>query len=211
MLKRRLKAIPYIDPIDLRYNNWSKTDIPKVQAVVFCVMDVSGSMDERKKALAKTFHILLYLFLMKEYEHIAIEYIPYHTRAWRATEQEFYYGHETGGTMTSAGLELTYSTIMEHYPPSLWNIYIAHASDGDNFPSDDIIVEDIIRTKLLPIVQYYAYVEITPDSAYGWGSSTKLYDVLKPIGDEMGNLSVAKIDDEAAVYPVFVKLFERKK
>lgn len=214
VLRRRVKAIPFLDPIDLKFNNWTRVEIPKVQAVMVCVMDVSGSMDERKKELAKTFYLLLYLFLMQEYEHIEIVYITYHTKAQVVDEQNFYYGHETGGTVTSRGLELAYETIMANYPPSLWNIYLAHSSDGDNFGHDNEIVKDILADKLLPILQYYAYVQINPDDemrmSFGEDDPT-LWHIFKPLSDEMAKVSAALITHEDEVYPVFVKLFERKK
>lgn len=215
VIKKRIKAIPFIDPIDLKYNNWDRIKQPTMQAVIVCVMDVSGSMYERHKELAKTFYLLLYLFLMKNYDHIAIEYIQYHSRAKRVDENEFYYGRESGGTVTSTGLELAYETIMEDYPPASWNIYLAHASDGDNFGRDNILVEDIIINKLLPILQYYAYIQINPDEDSDWRPSPKadpdnLWNVMGKIAETKPNMDAAMINSEPDVYPVFIKLFERK-
>lgn len=213
-LKRRIKAVPFLDPIDLRFNAWSKVKTPKCQAAMVCLMDVSGSMDEEKKELAKTFYLLLYLFLDQEYDSIEIEYITYHSRAQVVDEKTFYYGTETGGTVTSYGVQLAYDTIMEKYNPSLWNVYLAHSSDGDNFASDNVAVLDIVENKLLPILQYYAYVQINPhgdsesatkESAHGlWTLYSKLSDTHK-------NVSSALITTHEEVYPVFIKLFERKK
>lgn len=214
VLKRRIKAIPFLDPLDLKYNNWTRNPIPKVQAVMVCVMDVSGSMDERKKELAKTFYLLLYLFLMQEYETIEIVYITYHTRAQVVDEQNFYYGHETGGTVTSRGLELALETIMQKYNPALWNIYLAHSSDGDNFGHDNQLVHDLVVDKLLPILQYYAYVQINPDSQEHMSFSDadeSLWSVFNPLSKKHKHLSTALITTESEVYPVFIKLFERKK
>lgn len=213
VLKRKIKAVPYIDPIDLLYNNWSKVPIPSVQAVMVCLMDVSGSMDERRKELAKTFYLLLYLFLMQEYDKIEIVYITYHSRAQVVDEQNFYYGHDTGGTVTSNGLQLALDTIKENYPPDLWNIYLAHASDGDNYRHDNEICRKLVLEKLLPLLQYYAYVQINPDVDDGWRDEDQnsLWSVFHPISEERGNVDCAKIGHESQVYPVFVKLFERKK
>lgn len=214
VLRRRLKSIPFIDPIDLRYNNFVKVQTPKMQAAMICLMDVSGSMDERKKELAKTFYLLLYLFLDRHYDSISIEYITYHTRAQVVDEENFYYGHETGGTVTSRGVDLAYEVIMEKYPPSLWNIYMAHSSDGDNFEHDNPAVRDTVVNKLLPILQYYAYVQITPDEemrlSFGDNMPT-LWDIFEPLAKTNRNVSVARITNEDSVYPVFIKLFERKK
>lgn len=214
ILRRRIAAIPFLDPIDLRFNNWVRTPIPKVQAAMICLMDVSGSMDERKKELAKTFYLLLYLFLLQDYENISIEYITYHTRAQVVDEQNFYYGHETGGTVTSKGLELALETIMEKYNPSLWNVYLAHSSDGDNFPHDNVVVKDLVVEKLLPILQYYAYVQINPDEQTHLALSDEddsLWSVFTPLSQQYRHLSTALITTEEEVYPVFIKLFEKKK
>lgn len=213
VIKRRIKAIPFLDPIDLRYNNYTKVQIPKVQAAMICLMDVSGSMGEFKKELAKTFYLLLYLFLEKQYEKISIEYITYHSKAQVVDEETFYYGTETGGTVTSNGVNLAYETIMEKYNPSQWNIYIAHSSDGDNWGQDNELVTDTVVNKLLPIVQYYAYVQVNSEYESDYATEQtghNLWSVYKPLSDTKRNLSAALITSHENVYPVFVKLFERK-
>lgn len=214
VIRRRLKAIPFLDPVDLRFNHWSKTEIPKMQAAMICLMDVSGSMYEQKKELAKTFYLLLYLFLERQYEHIEIEYITYHSTAQVVDEQTFYYGHETGGTVTSKGIDLAYETIMEKYNPSLWNIYVAHTSDGDNWSNDNQLVIDTLTNRLLPIVQYYAYVQVNTEYEARFSTEedgNNLWSVFKPLSDTRPNVSAELITDHEDVYPVFIKLFERKK
>jgi uncharacterized sporulation protein YeaH/YhbH (DUF444 family) len=213
ILKRRIKAVPYIDPIDLSYNNWARVQIPSVQAAMVCLMDVSGSMDETRKELAKTFFLLLYLFLMQEYDRIEITYITYHSRAQVVDEQNFYYGHDTGGTVTSNGLQLAYDVIKEKYPSDLWNVYLAHASDGDNYRHDNEVCKSIVLSNLMPLLQYYAYVQINPniDDSYRDNDSDSLWSVYFPISQERSDVACAKIGHESHVYPVFVKLFERKK
>lgn len=208
-IKDRLGSIPFLDPIDLRYNNWTKVQVPSVQAVVFCTMDVSGSMDERKKELAKTFFILLYLFLTKNYEHIVMEFVRYHTNASVVTEDEFYNNRETGGTVTSTGLQKVCEVIKEKYPTDLWNIYVAHASDGDNWQGDNAVVEKLLVEQLLPIVQYYAYVQITPEHSFYASSESTLLTLFERIAKTHPNLDCAQVLNEEDVYPVFIKLFER--
>jgi uncharacterized sporulation protein YeaH/YhbH (DUF444 family) len=211
--RRRVKAVPFIDPVDLRYNNWSMVPIPAVQAVMFCVMDVSGSMDEEKKELAKTFFLMLYLFLQRNYERIEVRYVRYHSRADEVDEKEFYYGTESGGTVTSAGLEVVREIIQNEYPTSLWNIYIAHASDGDNFAHDTPNVKDLLESKLLPQAQYYAYVQVDPGGKpeqAGRGDPDNLINIMTEIGKRHHNVGVGVVTQENQVYPVFLKLFERK-
>ncbi len=135
-LKGRIQAIPYLDPIDLRYRSRIKVPVPTTQAVMFCVMDVSGSMDEQRKELSKRFFILLYLFLTRHYEKIDLVFIRHHTQAQEVSEQDFFHATETGGTVVSSALVLLDQIIEARYPSSEWNIYVAQASDGDNWHHD---------------------------------------------------------------------------
>ncbi len=104
-LKRRQRAIPFIDPIDVRYSRFSPVLVPRAKAVMFCLMDVSASMGEREKELAKRFFILLHLFLKRKYERVDIVFIRHTHEAAEVDEQEFFYGRETGGTVVSSALK----------------------------------------------------------------------------------------------------------
>lgn len=214
VLKRRIAVIPFIDPMDLRYNHWSKVPLPTVQAVVFHVMDVSGSMTENMKEMAKTFFVLMQLFLERHYTHIDLVYIKYHSEARETDEKDFFYGTESGGTVTSKALQLVKDLINERYPTALWNIYIAHASDGDNFGYDNPEVESLIVHDLLPIVQYYAYVQINSSGSMAWAGhihdADNLWDIFDTLKGKYSNIDCALVREAKDVYPVFVKLFERK-
>jgi len=214
VLKRRIGAIPFIDPMDLKYNHWSKVSLPTVQAVVFHVMDVSGSMSEHMKEMAKTFYILLHLFLERHYSHIDLVYVKYHSEARETTQDDFFYGTESGGTVTSKGLRCVSDIIKERYPTALWNVYIAHASDGDNFGYDNPEVTRILTEELLPIVQYYAYIQINSSMNALWRGQVhdpdNLWDLFDNLKGKHKNLDCALVEDAKDVYPVFVKLFERK-
>lgn len=212
-LERQIQAIPFVDPVDLKFNNWSKESLPATQAVMFCVMDVSGSMDQLQKELAKTFHILLMLFLSRNYQHIAIRFVMYHSIAKEVNEQEFYYGTETGGTVTSRALELVDEIVKSDYPLDLWNIYVAHCSDGDNWAEDNIVCEDILTSSIMQYVQYYAYIETQNPTyfKYGYGTDTSsLMSMFYNLKERFPNLQTQVVSDPSDVYPVFRKLFERK-
>ena len=158
----RIRALPFIDTFDLRYQSFTKLPEPTSKAVMVCIMDVSGSMDQVRKNLAKRFFILLYLFLKRNYDRIEVVFIRHHTVAQEVDEQEFFYSRETGGTVVSSALSLTYEVLRERYDSSVWNIYAAQASDGDNWDSDSAVCRDLLTDKLLPLMRYFAYVEITP-------------------------------------------------
>lgn len=158
----KTNIIPFIDPLDLKYNNKIIQHQPATQAVMFCLMDVSGSMDEAKKEIAKKFFILLYLFLNKNYKTIEVIFIRHHTSAKEVDEKEFFYSRETGGTVVSSALDLMQNIISQKYPIDEWNIYAAQASDGDNWNNDSPRCRDILINNILPFVQHYSYIEIIP-------------------------------------------------
>lgn len=203
-LKRRLHHLPFIDTLDLRYNNRIKVPIPSTQAVMFCVMDVSGSMDEAKKDIAKRFFILLYLFLTRNYERIELVFIRHHTSAKEVNEEEFFYSRETGGTVVSSALELLKTTIDLRYPTNAWNIYVAQASDGDNWNADSPYCQEILSGQIMPLVQYYSYIEIMPRH------HQSLWEVYQAVRDKYKNFAMENIDNVADIYPVFRELFKRK-
>lgn len=204
MLTKKLHCIPFIDTFDLRYNNRIKQITPTTQAVMFCIMDVSGSMDKTKKDIAKRFFILLYLFLKRNYSKVNIVFIRHHTTAKEVDEKEFFYSRETGGTVVSSALNLMDTIMTERYDPSAWNIYAAQASDGDNWNADSPICGDIILNKLIKSIQYFAYVEIMPRL------HQSLWEIYAEISKENKNFTMETIADYKDIYPVFRDLFKRQ-
>ena len=160
-LRARIDKVPFLDTFDLKYNLLSKQPTPSSKAVMFCLMDVSGSMTQATKDIAKRFFILLYLFLKRNYERIDVVFIRHHTSAREVDEEEFFYSRETGGTIVSSALKLMQEIMAERYPINEWNLYAAQASDGDNWNDDSPICRDILVRQILPFMQYYTYVEIT--------------------------------------------------
>ena len=203
-LNKKIKTVPFIDSIDLRYNNRVRIPAPTTQAVMFCIMDVSGSMDEPKKDIAKRFFILLYLFLKRNYAKIELVFIRHHTSAKEVDENDFFYSRETGGTVVSSALELLNQTIEARFNPASWNIYVAQASDGDNWNADSPYCYELMRDKIMPQVQHFAYIEIMPRH------HQSLWEVYESIREQYPNFSMENIDSVANIYPVFRELFKRK-
>jgi uncharacterized sporulation protein YeaH/YhbH (DUF444 family) len=203
-LEAHIRSIPFLDTVDLRYNHRVRRPQPSTQAVMFCIMDVSGSMTQERKDLAKRFFILLYLFLQRNYERIEVVFIRHHTVAMEVDEQEFFHSRETGGTVVSSALTLMAEVLRARYPVHAWNIYAAQASDGDNWPDDSPGCRDIIVNQLLPLLQYFAYVEITPSS------HQRLWQEYERIAEGAPNFAMRQIDSAADIYPVFRELFARK-
>lgn len=203
-VSEKIKRVPFIDPFDLKYNRRIAQPMPASKAVVFCIMDVSGSMDEAKKDLAKRFFILLYLFLTKTYETIEIVFIRHHTSAKEVSEQDFFYSRETGGTVVSSALELMGDIIHDRYPTNEWNIYGAQASDGDNWNNDSPHCKEILMSKIMPYVQYFAYVEIMPRH------HQSLWDEYNQIKAVFPNFAMQHITHMKEIYPIFRELFKRQ-
>jgi uncharacterized sporulation protein YeaH/YhbH (DUF444 family) len=203
-LHTRLLAIPYIDPFDLRYSNRIKVPKPMTQAVMFCIMDVSGSMDETRKDTAKRFFILLYLFLKRVYDKIEVVFIRHHTAASEVDEEEFFHSRESGGTVVSSALHLLDKVIDERYGAGSWNSYVAQASDGDNWDNDSVLCRQLLINTIMPKVQYYTYVEITD------GPPQNLWEQYSQVPDHHPNFAMQKIVTPADIYPVFRELFKKQ-
>ena len=203
-LREKLAAIPFIDPFDLRYNNRVKLPMPTSQAVMFCLMDVSGSMDEGKKDMAKRFFILLYLFLQRNYDKIEVVFIRHHTSAVEVDEEDFFHSRESGGTVVSSALNLMHEVVQKRYSSSQWKNYAAQASDCDKWDSDSANCARILSESLLPFCQYYAYIEITEGEPQNlWYEYLKVKAVHK-------HFAMQKIHAAADIYPVFRELFKRQ-
>jgi uncharacterized sporulation protein YeaH/YhbH (DUF444 family) len=204
-LERRIKRVPFLDTNDLRYNLHVKRPVPTSQAVMFCLMDVSGSMDQQIKDMAKRFYLLLYMFLKRHYERTEIVFIRHHTVAREVDEQEFFYSRETGGTVVSSALKLMKEVIEARYSPNEWNIYGAQASDGDNWNDDSPICRKLLEEDLLPLVQYFAYVEITKRNHQAlW----REYEQVAAQFPE--TFAQRQIMDVGDIFPVFHDLFQKR-
>jgi len=202
-LRARVERIPYLDPIDLRYRNRVKTPVPTSKAVMFCLMDVSGSMDEGRKELSKRFFILLYMFLTRHYEKIELVFIRHHTQAAEVDEQNFFHARETGGTVVSSALVLMEEIIRARYSPSEWNIYGAQASDGDNWHHDSGRCRELLSEKLMPLVRYFAYVQVAEEEQNLWQEYAQLQGAHK-------HFAMRKATEANQIYPVFRDLFKKE-
>ena len=202
-VRSRIWRIPFIDPFDLRYVNRVRQPQPSSRAVMFCVMDVSGSMDEQRKDLSKRFFILLYLFLTRNYEHIEVVFIRHHTRADEVDEETFFHSQESGGTVVSSALELMQDIIAKRYSPSEWNIYGAQASDGDNWNDDSPKCREILENAILPLTRYFAYIQVAEPEQNLWTEYLQLIE-------SHPHFAMKKVQSAAEIYPVFRELFEKQ-
>jgi uncharacterized sporulation protein YeaH/YhbH (DUF444 family) len=207
------KVVAYIDPLDLQYNRFERRPKPKTQAVMFCLMDVSASMTEPLKELAKRFFMLLHLFLTRHYAEVDIVFIRHTTEAQEVDEETFFKGTETGGTVISSAFREMQKIVADRYSPADWNIYAAQASDGDNLPSDNAKTAALLEADILPLCQYYAYLEVgqEEDPLPGFGDRpSALWRLYSLIRSQAAPMAMRKVRHRRDIYPVFRDLFARQ-
>jgi uncharacterized sporulation protein YeaH/YhbH (DUF444 family) len=213
-LERRRRLISYVDPVDIRFNRFDPQPVPNANAVMFCLMDVSGSMGEREKDMAKRFFVLLHLFLKRRYDRTEIVFIRHTHEAQEVDEETFFYSTQSGGTVVSTALEEMQRIIEERYPGSDWNIYAAQASDGDNFATDSERCISLLDGQIMRLCQYFAYVEIIDErESHIFGATvngTSLWHAYSAVEAKWPNFQMSRIAKAADIYPVFRHLFSRQ-
>jgi uncharacterized protein len=210
-MKAKARRIPFIDPMDIRYRRFETVPKPVAQAVMFCLMDVSGSMSEHMKDLAKRFYMLLYVFLKRRYRHVEIVFIRHTDRAEEVDEDTFFHGPASGGTLVSSALQAMHDIVRARFRPADWNIYAAQASDGDNSFSDGEVAGRLLTDSILPVTQFFAYLEVGEAGGYSFempdSALWTLYERLRSGG---APLSMRKVSDRSEIFPVFHDLFQRR-
>lgn len=191
---------------DMRYWHIVPTTKDVSNAVVFCIMDTSGSMGTTKKYLARSFYFLLYQFVRQKYQNVEVVFIAHHTEAKEVTEEEFFHKVESGGTYISSGYKKALEIIEDRYHPSLWNIYAFHCSDGDNFYSDN---ERAVKAadELCEVCNLFGYGEIKPSgSAYYSGSMLEVFGQIK-----RDNFQMIVIEKKEDLWPGFKSFLSKDK
>jgi len=215
LANRRIRRIPYVDPVDVRYARHVRQPQPATEAAMFCLMDVSGSMTEHMKDLAKRFFMLLHLFLSRRYERVHVVFIRHTEKAAEVDEDTFFRSRETGGTMVSSALDVMLKVQQDRFPRERFNLYVAQASDGDNDSADRGRVSHLMQARILPVVRYFAYVETGGDrSAFPHAASrrkTELWDTYEALSGlaDTAHLAMRRLNDGAAVWAVLADLFAK--
>ncbi len=211
---RRQKRVPYLDPLDVRYNYFEQKSEPRANAVMFCLMDVSASMGEREKDLAKRFFVLLHLFLTRRYDTVDLVFIRHTHQASEVDEETFFHSRETGGTVVSTALAEMQKVIDERYSPAEWNIYASQASDGDNHHGDSRTCTELLDGGIMKLCQYFAYVEIIDEEETRFvrhdEKGTQLWMAYRAVAERWPNFAMKRIASPADIYPVFRDLFARQ-
>lgn len=212
-LHAKRKWVAFIDPIDVRYNAFTEQPVPTSQAVMFCLMDVSGSMGEREKDLAKRFYMLLHLFLKRRYERVDIVFIRHTHDAQEVDEQEFFYSRQSGGTIVSTALDKMLEIQKERYATADWNIYAAQASDGYTQSGDARRCVEMLNNDIMPLCQYYAYIEILDEREMevfaSEDSGAELWRAYRTVAELWPNFATKRISKPSDIFPVFRELFKK--
>jgi uncharacterized sporulation protein YeaH/YhbH (DUF444 family) len=207
------KWVSFIDPIDVRFNSFTEQPVPTSQAVMFCLMDVSGSMGEREKDLAKRFYMLLHLFLKRRYKKVDVVFIRHTHDAQEVNEQEFFYSRQSGGTIVSTALEKMLEIQKARYATADWNIYAAQASDGYTQSGDARTCVEMLNQQIMPLCQYYAYIEILDEREMevfaSEDSGAELWRAYRTVAEEWDNFATKRIAKPADIFPVFRELFRK--
>ncbi|HVP83801.1 MAG TPA: YeaH/YhbH family protein [Rhizomicrobium sp.] len=207
------KWVAFVDPIDVRFNTFTEQPIPTSQAVMFCLMDVSGSMGEREKDLAKRFYMLLHLFLKRRYEKVDVVFIRHTHDAQEVDEQEFFYSRQSGGTIVSTALDKMLEIQKARYATSDWNIYAAQASDGYTQSGDARRCVEMLNGDIMPLCQYYAYIEILDEREMevfaSEDSGAELWRAYRTVAELWPNFATKRISKPADIFPVFRELFKK--
>jgi len=210
-LRRRQITIPWMDPVDVRYRNFVPQPQPMTQAVMFCVMDVSASMGENEKNLAKRFFFFLHMFLRRKYSKVDIVFIRHHESAKETDEHDFFHSKESGGTVVSSAINLTREIITKRYNVDEWNIYVAQASDGDNNNEDNNPLIAAMH-QLLPLVQYFAYVEIKNQwYTYNFSNNSSLWKSYALLNTEVNKINMRRAEEMSDIWKVFKELFSKER
>jgi uncharacterized sporulation protein YeaH/YhbH (DUF444 family) len=204
-IRRRGADIPFLDPVDLRHRNLVEVQVPSTAAVMFCLMDVSSSMDEKRKDLAKRFFTLLYLFLTRKYKKVDLVFIRHTDQAQEVDEDTFFNGTQAGSTKVLSALSKMSEIVEARYPASRYNIFGAQASDGDSFGGDSTESSAYLLSQLLPCARYFVYAEVGDRPAHG---STSLWSAYRAIDSDHFNMATVSARNE--VYPALAKLFNKE-
>ena len=210
-IKDRILHISAFENVDLRYRKTEKVQVKASDAVLCMLMDVSGSMDEDKKRMARKFFSLQYAFIKRKYPQTDLIFIAHTDEPHEMDEEEFFTTRLSGGTVVSPAWALIHKIIKARYDATQTNIYISYAGDGDNWDSDNANVIEEVETKgLLTKVRHVVYVQVGQSFAAGYGGAVSLWNVMTSIAGTNKKLATIKIADESEVFDAFKTLYGKK-
>jgi len=211
-LKQKIDSVGLYEDVDLRYRKTERVQVKASDAVLAMLMDISGSMDEDKKRMARKFFTLQYAFIAKKYPQTDLIFIAHTDEAEEMTEEEFFTTRKSGGTIVSPAWALLHKIIKERYDATQTNIYVSYAGDGDNWDSDNKqVIAEIEESGLLAKVRHAVYVQVGQSFAAGFGNGQSLWNVMQSIANSNSKkLVTIKIGDEGQVFDAFKAIYRKK-
>jgi uncharacterized sporulation protein YeaH/YhbH (DUF444 family) len=209
-LERKIAGVPSFEKLDLRYRKREKVLVKAAEAVFAMIMDISGSMDEDKKRMARKFFSLQYAFIKRKYPQTDLIFIAHTDEPWEMDEEEFFSTRKSGGTIVSPAYELLHTIIKRDYDAHETNIYLSQGSDGDNWDIDNSeIIPALEESGLLAKLRFMSYAQVGQSFASGYGSVT-LWTVLESIMNSTKKVAMVKIDNDTEVFEKFLKIYKKK-
>lgn len=211
-LERKISGVPLFEKIDLRYRKREKVLVKAADAVFAMIMDISGSMDEDKKRMARKFFSLQYAFIKRKYPQTDLIFIAHTDEAEEMTEEEFFTTRKSGGTIVSPAYELLHTILRQRYDAHETNIYLSQASDGDNWDTDNgNVITQLEDEGLLAKLRHMSYAQVGQSFAasYGYGGVT-LWNALESVANTTKKVAMVKINDDSEVFDAFQKIYRRK-
>jgi uncharacterized sporulation protein YeaH/YhbH (DUF444 family) len=213
-LKAKIAATPFFERLDLRYRKSERVQVKSADAVLFMLMDISGSMDEDKKRAARKFFSLQYAFIAKKYPNTDLVFIPHTDSAEEVDEEEFFTTRKSGGTVVSPAFALAHQIIKARYDTNQTNIYLSYAGDGDNWDSDNPeVISELEEKGLLGKLRHAVYVQVghTAGGGFSYGTSVSLWNIMQSIAKGNPKLHTVKIADDSAVFSAFRSIYSKAK
>lgn len=195
--RRRVQSAdsPQFTDDDLRFRQLTKREQPATQAVVFFLMDVSASMSDRDRQLAKSFFFWAVQGLRRQYRHLDTVFVAHTTEAWEFNEEEFFKVSGSGGTVSSTGFKKIHEIIQARFDPGRYNVYLFYASDGDNSASDHADAEAALG-ELAALANYSGYLEVSASSQPRLNTEcSSLFKALADGGKPAASFLISRFED----------------
>lgn len=215
-IRSKMAVVPLFEKVDLRFRKAEKVQVKMADAVLCMVMDISGSMDEEKKRVARKFFTLQYAFIERKYPNTDLVFIIHTDNPLEVNEEEFFTTRKSGGTTVSPALALANKILSERYDADTTNIYLSYAGDGDNWEDDNKNVLTELEDKgLLARLRHMVYLQVQESFASGFGGygmgSSNLWNTMSSAATTNPKLHALKIADESEVFTAFKKVYGKKK
>jgi uncharacterized sporulation protein YeaH/YhbH (DUF444 family) len=206
-LRQKISNTPFFEQMDLRYTNKELVFEKSADAVFIMIMDISGSMDEDKKRMARKFFSLQYAFIHRKYPNTDLVFIAHTEKAQEMTEEEFFSTRKSGGTMVSPAYALAHDIIKERYNANETNLYLSQASDGDNWDSDNVnCIKELEQSGLIDKLRHMSYAQV--GESYGGYSIVNLWSTIASL--RLKKISMVKIMNDTAVFDAFRQIYQTK-